>query len=178
MPKLGIMSTSDRPATLCEAFQRTAAIDPDAVALRTPGGTQTLTWRRVCRPGPPGRGRSGRARRPARRHGVVDDGQPRRVLSARGGRTARRRDLVLRLQHAARRAVGVPVRQRRHQGGDVRGAVRRPDPRQRRRHRAHRVPRRLARRHAVGRRPHRRRAPTTSTSSPHGGQCKPTTWPR
>ena len=39
------MSTSDRPATLCEAFQRTAAIDPDAIALRTPGGAQTLTWR-------------------------------------------------------------------------------------------------------------------------------------
>src|SRR5690349_2773266 len=34
-----------RPATLCEAFQHTAAIDPDAVALRTPGDTQTLTWR-------------------------------------------------------------------------------------------------------------------------------------
>src|SRR3984885_3461358 len=30
---------------MCEAFQRTAAIDPDAIALRTPGGTQTLTWR-------------------------------------------------------------------------------------------------------------------------------------
>ncbi|MDX1882773.1 fatty acid--CoA ligase FadD11 [Mycolicibacterium sp. 120270] len=39
------MSTSDRPVTLCEAFQRTAAVDPDAVALRTPGSTQTLTWR-------------------------------------------------------------------------------------------------------------------------------------
>jgi long-subunit acyl-CoA synthetase (AMP-forming) len=39
------MSTSDRPATLCEAFQRTAAIDADAIALRTVGGTQTLTWR-------------------------------------------------------------------------------------------------------------------------------------
>ena len=39
------MSTSDRPATLCEAFQRTAAIDPDAVAVRTPKDTQTLTWR-------------------------------------------------------------------------------------------------------------------------------------
>jgi long-chain acyl-CoA synthetase len=37
--------TDPRPATLCEAFQRTAAIDPDAVALRTPGDTQTLTWR-------------------------------------------------------------------------------------------------------------------------------------
>ena len=39
------MSTTERPATMCEAFQRTAAIHPDAVALRTPGGTQTLTWR-------------------------------------------------------------------------------------------------------------------------------------
>jgi long-chain acyl-CoA synthetase len=42
------MSTSERPATLCEAFQRTAAIDPDAVALRTPGGGQTLTWRQYA----------------------------------------------------------------------------------------------------------------------------------
>jgi long-chain acyl-CoA synthetase len=42
------MSTSDRPATLCEAFQRTAAIDPDAVALRTPGDAQTLTWRQYA----------------------------------------------------------------------------------------------------------------------------------
>jgi long-subunit acyl-CoA synthetase (AMP-forming) len=39
------MTTPERPATMCEAFQRTAAIDPDAIALRTPGGTQTLTWR-------------------------------------------------------------------------------------------------------------------------------------
>jgi long-subunit acyl-CoA synthetase (AMP-forming) len=39
------MTTTERPATMCEAFQRTAAIDPGAVALRTPGGTQTLTWR-------------------------------------------------------------------------------------------------------------------------------------
>ncbi|MGO9506794.1 MAG: fatty acid--CoA ligase FadD11 [Mycobacterium sp.] len=38
------MTTTERPATMCEAFQRTAAIDPDAVALRTPGATQTLTW--------------------------------------------------------------------------------------------------------------------------------------
>jgi long-chain acyl-CoA synthetase len=30
---------------MCEAFQRSAAIDADAVALRTPGDTQTLTWR-------------------------------------------------------------------------------------------------------------------------------------
>jgi long-chain acyl-CoA synthetase len=34
-----------QPMTFPEAFQRTAAIDPDAVALRTVGDTQTLTWR-------------------------------------------------------------------------------------------------------------------------------------
>jgi long-chain acyl-CoA synthetase len=32
-------------ATLCEAFQVTAAYDPDAIALRTPGGTVEITWR-------------------------------------------------------------------------------------------------------------------------------------
>ena len=42
------MTTPERPATLCEAFQRTAAIDPDAVALRTPGGTRTVTWRELA----------------------------------------------------------------------------------------------------------------------------------
>ena len=31
--------------TLCEAFQRTASADPDAVALRTPGGAVEITWR-------------------------------------------------------------------------------------------------------------------------------------
>lgn len=30
---------------MCEAFQRSAAANPDAVALRTPGNTTTLTWR-------------------------------------------------------------------------------------------------------------------------------------
>jgi long-chain acyl-CoA synthetase len=39
------LSATERPVTMCETFQRTAAIDPDAIALRTPGGTQTLTWR-------------------------------------------------------------------------------------------------------------------------------------
>ena len=151
------MSTSDRPATLCEAFQRTAADRSRRRCAATPWRHTDLDLARVRRTGSPGRGRPGRSRRPARRHGVADDGQPRRVLSARGGRTTRRRHLVLRLQHPARRAVGVPVRQRRHQGGDVRGAVCRADPCQRGRHRAHRLPRRLARGHAVGRRPHRRR---------------------
>ncbi len=39
------MTSTERPTTMCEAFQRTAAIDPDGVALRRPGGTQALTWR-------------------------------------------------------------------------------------------------------------------------------------
>ncbi|WP_431955847.1 fatty acid--CoA ligase FadD11 [Nocardia lijiangensis] len=33
------------PNTSCAAFQRVAAIDPDAVAVRSIGGEQTLTWR-------------------------------------------------------------------------------------------------------------------------------------
>ncbi len=32
-------------SSLCEAFQRSAAIDPDRVALRTPGGAVEITWR-------------------------------------------------------------------------------------------------------------------------------------
>ena len=32
-------------SSLCEAFQRSAAIDPDGVALRTPGGAVEITWR-------------------------------------------------------------------------------------------------------------------------------------
>ncbi|MGE4425047.1 MAG: AMP-binding protein [Solirubrobacteraceae bacterium] len=31
--------------TFCEAFQASAAVDPDAVALRTPGDARTVTWR-------------------------------------------------------------------------------------------------------------------------------------
>ena len=41
-------ATSDKPTTLCAAFQRVAAIDPDAVTLRTPGDTQTMTWRQYA----------------------------------------------------------------------------------------------------------------------------------
>jgi long-chain acyl-CoA synthetase len=33
------------PTTMCEAFQASAARDPDAVALRTPGDAVSLTWR-------------------------------------------------------------------------------------------------------------------------------------
>ncbi|HEV8626752.1 MAG TPA: AMP-binding protein [Acidimicrobiia bacterium] len=32
-------------SNLCEAFQRSAAINPDGVALRTPGGAVEITWR-------------------------------------------------------------------------------------------------------------------------------------
>jgi long-chain acyl-CoA synthetase len=46
------MTAADRPATLPQAFQRTARIGPDVVALRTVGDAQTLMWRdyaaRVC----------------------------------------------------------------------------------------------------------------------------------
>ena len=38
-------TTPQSPTTLCEAFQQTAARDPDAIALRTPGGGQSMTWR-------------------------------------------------------------------------------------------------------------------------------------
>ena len=37
--------TKFRFDTLPAAFQHTASVDPDAVALRTPGGEQLLTWR-------------------------------------------------------------------------------------------------------------------------------------
>ena len=33
------------PTTVCEAFQQTARIDPDAVAIRTPGDAVSITWR-------------------------------------------------------------------------------------------------------------------------------------
>ncbi len=38
-------SQMSMPTTMVEAFQRAAEIDPDGVALRTPGDTQILTWR-------------------------------------------------------------------------------------------------------------------------------------
>jgi long-subunit acyl-CoA synthetase (AMP-forming) len=40
-----MMHASGPFRTLCEAFQHTATVDPEAVALRTPGGGQSLTWR-------------------------------------------------------------------------------------------------------------------------------------
>jgi long-subunit acyl-CoA synthetase (AMP-forming) len=42
------MTMNEHPATLCEAFQRVASVDPDAIALRKPGGTQELTWRELA----------------------------------------------------------------------------------------------------------------------------------
>ncbi|MEZ0363846.1 long-chain fatty acid--CoA ligase [Mycobacterium sp. pUA109] len=40
---------SDRPRTLCEAFQAVAAARPDAVALRNLGDTTSITWREYAR---------------------------------------------------------------------------------------------------------------------------------
>ena len=34
-----------QPQTMCEAFQATSAVQPDAVALRTPDGAVSITWR-------------------------------------------------------------------------------------------------------------------------------------
>ncbi|MEW6474955.1 MAG: AMP-binding protein [Actinomycetota bacterium] len=39
------MSSGLGVSTLCEAFQRAAGLNPDAVALRTPGGAVEITWR-------------------------------------------------------------------------------------------------------------------------------------
>ena len=36
------------PTTVCAAFQQTARIDPDAIALRTPGDAVTVTWRQYA----------------------------------------------------------------------------------------------------------------------------------
>ncbi|WP_067720676.1 AMP-dependent synthetase/ligase [Nocardia yamanashiensis] len=40
---------TSEPATLCHAFQITAARDPDAIALRDAGGGITVTWREYAR---------------------------------------------------------------------------------------------------------------------------------
>ncbi|AHH18628.1 putative fatty-acid--CoA ligase [Nocardia nova SH22a] len=39
------MTRTDRPKTLCSAFQRTVTLAPDTVALRTVGDSRTVTWR-------------------------------------------------------------------------------------------------------------------------------------
>lgn len=36
------------PESVCQAFQRTAAVDPNAIALRTVGGTHTVSWRELA----------------------------------------------------------------------------------------------------------------------------------
>ncbi|SER12210.1 Long-chain acyl-CoA synthetase (AMP-forming) [Streptomyces sp. yr375] len=41
-------ATPPPPASVCEAFQRTAAVDPAAIALRTVAGTRTVTWRELA----------------------------------------------------------------------------------------------------------------------------------
>ncbi|MGX1806088.1 fatty acid--CoA ligase FadD11 [Nocardia sp. NPDC055321] len=41
---MGGATMPERPSTLCSAFQQTAATDPSAIAVRTPGDAQSLTW--------------------------------------------------------------------------------------------------------------------------------------
>ena len=40
----GVMADLGVPATMCEAFQATAARYPDELALRTAGGAVMITW--------------------------------------------------------------------------------------------------------------------------------------
>jgi len=42
------MTERDVPGTLCEAFRATVTRFPEEVALRTPGGAVTLTWRKYA----------------------------------------------------------------------------------------------------------------------------------
>src|ERR1700746_376993 len=37
--------TASNARTMCEAFQATAAVDPDAIALRNADGSVEITWR-------------------------------------------------------------------------------------------------------------------------------------
>ncbi|KEP57706.1 fatty-acid--CoA ligase [Mycobacterium tuberculosis str. Beijing/DS6701] len=89
--------------------------------------------------GAAGRCRPGRFGSSARRHGLADDGEPDRVLPARRRCSARRRHLVFGVQHPARRAADLRVRQRGDQGGHLRATVRRSRSRQRCAHRTHRL---------------------------------------
>ena len=43
------MTAPDRFTTLCEAFQHTASVEPDGVALRVLGGARSVTWREYAR---------------------------------------------------------------------------------------------------------------------------------
>ena len=78
-------------ATLCQAFQTTAAERPDAVALRTPGDGVSVTWAEYAQRVPriaAGLAASGRARR----HRRADAHEPARVQPRRHRRAAPRRD--------------------------------------------------------------------------------------
>lgn len=39
------MSSTEQSTTMCAAFQHIASVDPEALALRTPGDSRQLTWR-------------------------------------------------------------------------------------------------------------------------------------
>ena len=104
------MTTAERPVTLCEAFQRNASVDPDAVALRTPGSTQTMTWselaalvRKVT---------AGLAGLGVGRGDTVSLMMANRIefYPLRDRRPTPRRHFVFGVQHAARRPADLPVR--------------------------------------------------------------------
>ena len=160
---------------MCEAFQRAAAIAPDAVALRTPGDTQTLTWREYA-------------------------AEVRRVAAGLAGIGVRRGDTVSLMmanriefyplevgaQHLGATSFSVyntlPAEQLTYlfdnAGTKVvicEAAVRRPDPGQRRDARPHRLHRRCAGGNDVARRALRRRSARFRFRRRPGARCTPTT---
>ena len=96
-----------------------------------------------------GRRRPARHRGPPGRHRGADDGQPDRVLSAGSRCAASGCHLVFGVQHPARRSADLRVRQRRHQSGDLRTAIRGPDPGKWGAARVHHLYRRRPGRHPV-----------------------------
>ena len=111
-------------ATLCEAFQITAAERPDQPAVRVPrDGGLTLTYAELDRARPRLRRAARRARRRPRRHRRDHAHQPARVLRRRPRGDAPRRDPVLDLQHVVAGADRLPVRQRRQPRRRDRGGV-------------------------------------------------------
>ena len=117
-----VLPRSFTAATLCEAFQITAAERPGDVPCARPAaasrsrGTSTRAGAAHRRAGWP-------PRRPPRRHRRADAGQPPRVQPRRHGRDAPRRDAVLDLQHLLARADRATCSGTRQPGRDHRAPV-------------------------------------------------------
>ena len=110
-------------ATLCEAFQLTAAERPEQVALRAAGGGSEYTFAEYADRVRTIAGGPCRARRGPWRHGGADDDQPARVQPGGHRRVPPGRHAVLGLQHVLSRADRIPVLERRQQGRHLRVPV-------------------------------------------------------